>query len=291
MRFIFLFLFISITLWSFETDTTKLKNYTIIDKDFIIAQVPFKAIRSWKQGGDNYFLILNKDKFTTHIVKTLPKHEENIVTNFSILKSQLLTLPHALHYFGIKEPKNDKIFLTIDMCPSEKSGYEKVLFEFIKNAKSTANIAITGKWMLEHQKDFDELKTSGLDIRWINHSFSHFYDKNSKDLATNFMRRNPENFENEVIKTEKLLLVNKQIPTPFFRFPGLVSSKELIDKLLNKFNLLPLSTNNWLNITNKTIQKGDIVLLHGNLNEHRGIVRFFDQNHIGQHFSPIEDIF
>lgn len=289
MKF-FIFLLMLSSLWGFESDVSKLRNYQPIDVDFILNKNVFKAIRSWRDEGQTYFLVLNQKTLITHITKTLPLPQKMKNSPFSTYKAQLLSLPYQRHNFGITKPLNDKLFLTMDMCPSKKIGYEKELFTFIKQSRSVANIAITGQWMLKHKKDFDELAMSGLQIRWINHSFSHYYDRKEKDWSKNFMLKNPKEFDYEVLETEKLLIINHQVPSIFFRFPGLVSSKELTDKLIQKFSLLPLGTNNWLNVSKKKITNGEIILLHGNLNEHNGIVRFFNQRQEDKRFSAIEEI-
>ncbi|MDX1808980.1 MAG: hypothetical protein R3331_05535 [Sulfurospirillaceae bacterium] len=280
---IFLLFFIALHLWGFDSDIGKLKDYKAINIDFVQDKTPYIAIRSWKQNNQNYYLVLNESLMITKIIKVLPRPKQIKDTAFDKIKKSLLSEPSKLHNFGITTPENSKLYLTIDMCPSSKKGYEKKLFLFLKRSNSVANISISGKWMLGHKRDFDELLQSGLRIRWINHSFSHYYDRKQKNWSKNFMLKNPDAFDSEIMKTEKLLIINHQTPSVFFRFPGLVSDKNLVDRLIMTYNLLPLGTNNWLNVNRKLIQKSQIILVHGNLNEHHGIVLFFDQNQSGKH--------
>ncbi len=70
--------------------------------------------------------------------------------------------------------------------------------------------------------------------------------------------------------TEKLLLQRGLIPSVFFRYPGLVANETLLLKL-NKLSIIPLGSDAWL--AKKEIPKaGSIILVHGNSNEHEGIV-------------------
>lgn len=290
MKFLIL-LFLALRLWGFESNTDTLKEYKVIDVEFVKYQMPYVAIRSWKEGNGMHYLVVNESTMRTRIIQTLPKSLQMNKTEFKKIKNALLHQHEKLHNFGIIAPENNNLYLTIDMCPSHKIGYENKLFSFLKQSNSTANISMSGMWMLGHQGDFDALVHSGLKIRWINHSFTHYYDKKQKDWSKNFMLKDPSTFDSEVLKTEKLLIVNHQTPSVFFRFPGLISDKFLIKKLIMTYNLLPLGTNNWLNVSNKKIQKGEIILVHGNLNEHRGIKLFFDQNQSRKYYAPIEDIF
>ncbi|WP_331774117.1 hypothetical protein [Sulfurospirillum sp. 1612] len=292
MRFVTIFLLI-LPLWGFESVMESIQNYHVVDTDFWRHKTPYKAIRTWHIKQEQYYLVVNQNNLKTEIIKAplvdIMK-KKTIATPFMALKEKLLKQAPKLHNFGITSPQNNQDFLTIDMCPSSKKGYEKKLFRFLEKSGSVANISISGKWMLGHSHDFDALIKSALKVRWINHSFSHYYDRNEKDWSKNFMLKNPEAFDAEIIKTEKLLIINHQTPSVFFRFPGLISDATLVHKLIKTYNLLPLGTNNWLNVSNKKIEKGEIILVHGNKNEHRGITLFFDQNQSNKYYAPIEEI-
>ena len=88
------------------------------------------------------------------------------------------------------------------------------------------------------------------------------------------MLHNVKNFNNEIFEVEKMLLLNNQLPSIFFRFPGLVSNGQLIDSLIYNYSLIPLGASNWLAKSNKDIKEGQIILVHGNSNEHKGIILF-----------------
>lgn len=88
------------------------------------------------------------------------------------------------------------------------------------------------------------------------------------------MLHDVNSFEEEILEVEKMLILNGELPSILFRFPGLISNKNLIENLVKKYSLIPLGTNNWLAKEEKSIESGDIILVHGNLNEHKGIEIF-----------------
>lgn len=74
----------------------------------------------------------------------------------------------------------------------------------------------------------------------------------------------------------KTLFLNKQTPSISFRFPDLISDRELIKKLLDYYSLIPLGAYNWLVKRERDISNDDIILVYGNLNEHISIELFFN---------------
>lgn len=107
-----------------------------------------------------------------------------------------------------------------------------------------------------------------LDITWVNHSFSHPYFK-GKPFNENFLLFPGMDMKSEVLITEKILLQHNQVPSMFFRFPGLVSN-EMTVKELNKLGLIPIGSNAWL-AKGEHPKSGCIFLIHGNGNEPLGI--------------------
>jgi hypothetical protein len=187
--------------------------------------------------------------------------------------------PYLLQNYGAQKSyrQKDGFFLTIDMCPSTKP-FERGLFEKLltlyEHNQTPIPIAlcVSGLWMIAHEKEFLWLKeqqlNGKLNITWVNHSFSHPYYKDIP-LQDNFLLSNTDNFEHEVLETERILLENNIVPSPFFRFPGLVASEALVKKL-NRFGLIPLGSNSWL-AKGQPITSGSFSLIHGNGNEPEGI--------------------
>lgn len=253
------------------------------------------AIRAFKQDGIPSFLIVNPQTLKTQVVAMtamLPRnppakknpgyftHWYVTSTRYYQLLNKMTAPPYPLENQGLKHA--DKLaegnILSIDLCPSTRP-IEKAFFQrLIDASKSTKQatpitISISGLWIIQHHKEYQWLlqaqKNNQLAITWANHSFSHvFY----RDLpyANNFLLSPESNFDYEILATEKLLLESGQTPSIYFRFPGLVSDKNLIKKL-KLYGLIPLGADAWL-AKHQPITPGGIILVHGNSNEHQGIV-------------------
>ena len=139
-------------------------------------------------------------------------------------------------------------------------------------------IAVSGEWIKKHGEEFKWLaKERKLRITWINHSYTHPYSKDLP-LKENFLLSQGVDFEREVLETEKLLLENGITPSPFFRFPGLVSNSGLAEKL-KRLSLIPIGAQSWL-AKKETPEKGGIILVHGNGNEPKDkkLMAFYKEN-------------
>jgi len=169
-------------------------------------------------------------------------------------------------------------FLTIDMCPSSKPFEKKFFEELVAKSSNPTPIAIciSGLWLIRHAEEFKWLtkqqQNHKLQITWVNHSLNHIYyaDLVSKeDLKKNFLLAERTNLPLEITKVEKLLLEKGEVPSVFFRAPGLVTNRDLLDKL-NDYGLIPVGSDAWLNKDEKP-DNGSIILVHGNSNEPGGI--------------------
>jgi hypothetical protein len=138
-------------------------------------------------------------------------------------------------------------------------------------------VSITGQWISRHPGDLQWLdslvRTNELSIVWINHSYNHFTYKNVP-LKMNFMLAPGTRIDDEVLKTEIALLQRNILPSIFFRFPGLVSDREIYRKILN-LGLIPVGSDAWL-AKGQWPKDGSIVLIHANGNEPLGIKDFID---------------
>jgi hypothetical protein len=185
--------------------------------------------------------------------------------------------PYLLQNYGITRLKGPGVFLTIDLCPTNKV-FEKDFFISLINLslaqerKIPIAIAVSGLWIKKRQEDFDWLikQTKHLDITWINHSFSHPYDPQQKDLNKNFLNQEGIDFISEVLLLEQQLIRAGLTPSIFFRFPGLVSNAAQI-KELEKLGLIAVGSDAWLAKGQKA-KEGTIILVHGNSNERQGII-------------------
>jgi hypothetical protein len=180
---------------------------------------------------------------------------------------------------GIKniELSPNEMVLSIDLCPSLKS-MDTTLFTMLMDSSSciaqppALELAVSGLWIKKHGENLKWLLSKAqenrLVLHWINHSYYH-RERDSISLDSNFFLMKGTNVENEILLQEKLLITNGITPTVFFRFPGLVSNKKLVEKVL-KLGLIPVGSNAWLAKGEKPVD-GSIILVHGNGNEPYGI--------------------
>ncbi len=131
---------------------------------------------------------------------------------------------------------------------------------------------VSGLWIQRHPDDFAWLKNQAaagkIAITWVNHSFTHPYDP-AAPLEKNFLLSPGTDFASEVLSLEMLLLEADLLPSPFFRFPGLVSNQRLIEALRG-LHLIPIGSNAWL-AKGETPRPGSVILVHANGNEPEGI--------------------
>ncbi|MEO8360387.1 MAG: polysaccharide deacetylase [Vicinamibacteria bacterium] len=181
-------------------------------------------------------------------------------------------LTHAL-------PAEKGVVLTMDLCPSTKhldrQMIKAVIDAFEPEEKPVPiGIAITGCWMRERPAELAwlrDLEARGdLAVTWINHSFNHRYTR-SLPLAENFLLKPGTDLGQEILGTEKMMLESGLRPSVFFRFPGLVSNFDLVQRV-TAYGLVPVGSDAWL-AKNQIPTPGSIVLVHGNGNEELGIKR------------------
>lgn len=258
------------------------------------------ALRVFKMNDVPSFLIVDPQRLTTEVVpitqlktrRLTSKDKPGYFTFWNLSSTRYYQLlnkttapPYKLQNQGITHAAHavKGNILTIDLCPSSKPFEADFFNKLVNLAEKTkkptpVTIAISGLWLIGHQDEFQWLieqeKKQKLAINWANHSFSHVY-YGDLPYSENFLRVPTTNMETEILLTEKYLLEAGEIPSVFFRFPGLVSNKLLI-KTLKSYGLIPLGTDAWmayLEDRHETITPGGVILVHGNSNEHEGIVR------------------
>ncbi|WP_104384084.1 polysaccharide deacetylase [Sphingobacterium sp. HMA12] len=251
---------------------------------------PLVGIRSFTAKGSKYYLTVDPLTLETRIVdsKLLKVHsKDSIQVNkslngtvyascFSIVRKTENNLQDAGLNFRL--PKESGINLTIDLCPSHKP-LDKDIFEDLlsafKGLDSTLPLAVSvsGKWLLNHPDDLAWLKSldrKGVKITWINHTYDHVFNK--KPLVSNFLLSPGTDLNYEILANEKLMLRNGLVPSVFFRCPGLVSDRAVIEKLLS-YGLIAVGSDAWL-AKGQQAHNGSIVLIHGNGNEELGVRDF-----------------
>lgn len=188
-------------------------------------------------------------------------------------------------------PGQHGVDLTIDLCPSRRPLDRSVFIELVKEFYKVESpvpiaISITGLWMQEHRDDFQwllELVRSGqISVEWINHTFNHRTSR-TLPLKENFLLEKGTNLPFEVLHTEVKMIENGIKPSIFFRFPGLVSDRQLF-RAITAYGLIPVGSDAWL-AKNQWPKPGSIILIHANGNEPIGIKDFLqllkkERNHV-----------
>lgn len=246
------------------------------------------AVRRYNRGDHPHFLVLDPQRFVLsemtaeRILTSRPADDEAWRhTTFSLALIRQTSPPYPLQNDGLREAEHlvPGFFLTADLCPAKKP-MDRAFFEttIALPQKSPVPVAlmISGLWIQRHEADLawlkDQIGARKLAITWVNHSFTHPYDPTSP-LDKNFLLMNKTEFTHEVLFLERLLLERDIIPSPFFRFPGLVSDRQLIESLRD-LCLIPIGSNAWL-AKGESPQAGSIILVHANGNEPEGIRRLF----------------
>ena len=184
---------------------------------------------------------------------------------------------------SIREASPHTVYLTVDMCPSSQpiAGY---LFRQI-NALATevdgdfsVSIAISGNWLVEHEEAFVWLQALAKHAkwrpRWINHSMRHGRDRHNRQSL--FLTHPRIRIDREILSLEKLLLEFGEVPSIYFRFPGLRADRRRLQQI-SEYGLIALGADAWVG-NDETIYDGSVVLVHGNGNESEGMFalqRFF----------------
>ena len=284
-RFFAIF-FIVIKLLSFE-----IKNYLPINGCIIDTNSTLKvAIREFSYKDTNYYLVVDPNTLNSSFkvasnIYPCPK-ELNTTRYYKLLDASISNPLHPLQNDGIVGAKSG-IYLSTDLCPSSKSGFEERLYKaIIKKFQNPVPLTlfITKKWITKHKEAFEKLKEwekeKKLNINWGNHTAKHIYHKNIP-LNKNFALSKEEHLIDDILELEVTLIEEGLIPSVFFRFPGLVSNKETIS-LVKELGLITIGSNAWL-AKGQNIKDGSIILLHGNKNEPKGVdifLKFINESNI-----------
>jgi hypothetical protein len=252
------------------------------------------VLRKFSREGHTWYLTVSPQDLSTRIIRS-----DSIIVNqasWDFLRGRYSSTPYfkalnqaALHSDTIQDagitrfrysPKG--INFTVDLCPSQRP-LDRIVFtdlisEFGRIERPVpVAVSVTGRWIMRHTGDLswlDSLTRSGdLSIIWINHSYNHFTRKDVP-MKMNFMLSPGTDINGEVLNTEIALLQKNIMPSPFFRFPGLVSDHDIYLRILN-LGLIPVGSDAWL-AKGQWPKDGSIVLIHANGNEPVGVRDFID---------------
>jgi hypothetical protein len=240
------------------------------------------AIRSFDCDGIPHLLLVDPVSFLSHdvpaaSVSRTPAESGILKTPYLRAVEKYTGSPYPLQNGGATRsgaPVKGE-FLTTDLCPSKRP-FEREMYDAVgalsKNGPVPVAICITGVWLVKHPEQLSYLKrevaAGRLKITWVNHSYHHSYEP-KVPLAQNFVLTPGTDFMKEVLDLEQLLLAEGLTPSPFFRYPGLVSDRSTMLRL-RELSLIPIGSDAWL-AKGESPRNGSFVLVHGNGNEPKGI--------------------
>jgi len=283
---------VSASLWG------AIENYHPTHQAITFQGKHYIALREFVEQDERFFLAVDVDTLLVQRIKQFyAKPNATRSSNYSNALKAGNSGPFPLRNDGVKEAlfNTQEFFLSVDLCPSSKKGFEGRLFEELRTYQKgfPVVICVSGTWIETHEEEFRSLlsmnRRGDLSITWCNHTNTHFYHPNVP-LEHNFMLQAPESFEHEVLELEKILLERGTVPSIFFRFPGLISNQGLVERL-NTLGLVALGAQSWIAKGEKP-NKGGIILIHGNNNEPEGVRGFLKwlKRERGIRFLPIERV-
>ncbi|MBJ6726592.1 polysaccharide deacetylase family protein [Geomesophilobacter sediminis] len=239
------------------------------------------ATRSFLEDGVPHLLAVDPRTFRTYDLPAVSFRAHGSVerfraTPFGKSLAEYTAAPYHLQNQGATHAEaGSGVCLTVDLCPSKRP-FEWEMFDQVaaldQKGPVPVAIAISGAWLKNHPQELAYLKAQSargtLAITWVNHSLHHPYDP-KLPLAGNFLLTPGTDFDREVLEVEVLLLSEGLVPSPFFRFPGLVADQATVRRL-RELSLIPLGSNAWL-AKGEKVEPGSFILVHGNGNEPKGI--------------------
>lgn len=256
-------------LWSVDA-------YRIEQGCALVEGAPFVLLRKFTKENTTYYFGAHTSTLKTALFSHFTPAPCDPSCPYETLKAQALQNNHPING-GITQGKPHGMALTIDMCPSSKSGFEAHFYETLTHYRSgmPIGVSITGRWIMQHRVAFEQLfaweKSGALAISWINHGMNHPYDAKI-EVAHNFINLPHVEFDAEVIELEKMLFDLGVLPSIFYRFAGLVANEKAHEKLISHYGLIPLGSQAWL-AKEQEAKNGSIILVHGNRNEPQGITK------------------
>jgi len=263
------------------------------------------AIRSFKRDGVPQLLAVDPASFQSLVLPAALLTLGSVPPEGALGTSRLMRAlkrydspPYPLQNGGATRAETGVAgeFLTVDLCPSRRP-FERELFQAIAAAGKVepvpVAVSVSGVWIAKHPEELSFLEresASGrIAITWVNHSYHHSYEP-SVPLARNFVLTPGTDFTSEVLELEQLLLSRGLVPSPFFRFPGLVSDAATVRRL-RELSLIPIGSDAWL-AKGETPRRGSFILVHGNGNEPKGVQLLLPMLRSGElHLLPLPEAF
>ncbi|MBC7691443.1 MAG: hypothetical protein H7222_06705 [Methylotenera sp.] len=290
---------------------SELGNYQVIQSDCQVTGTSdlVRAYRSFELDHEKRILVVDTQTFQSRLMdpRLLECSDEFSVAIAQSPYGRALnttdSAPFPMADDGIQHSQKpvDGVFLTADLCPAGAHKFEQRFFDALehlaidRHQPIPVSLAVTGLWLKGHEAHFQEIrnleKKGLIQVTWINHTHSHPYRVGVPE-SRNFVLTPGIHPEAEIQGPEMELLKRGEVPSVFFRFPGLISNETWIRRL-KSHSLIPVGSDAWLAKGQKP-QSGSIILVHANGNEPEGIDRFLHwlpkSSALGS-FLPLTDLF
>lgn len=288
------------------------ESYTVIQRECIetASGTALHASRSFFFDHHPRYLVTDIKSFETRLVDPAKLDCDSQAAALRVRTSRYAhalkvgtSAPHPLSNDGIQRARVPVrgTFLTADLCPAIHGKFEYRLFDELEKISTATSspipigLAISGKWIKQHPSEFEEIirmiETRKISVTWVNHSNTHPYRAKLKN-SENFLLEKGVNPATEITEVEIALLQRGQIPSAFFRFPGLISNQEWMENL-SSHSLIPLGSDAWIAL-DQTPRSGSIILIHANGNEAIGVTQFLEELPVIQKlgpFLPLSELF
>jgi hypothetical protein len=267
------------------------------------------AIRNMRVDGDAYFLVVDPESLETSLESAAcwtcqaTTAEAQAATRFIRAVDRYAAAPGKKPPAGARwlanagltaSPQGQGAFVTGDLCPSLKALDRDFLQKLEKTgAAPPVALSVSGLWIERHAEDFHWLRREKaekrLAITFVNHSYHHPYRPGLGDGQNFLLVPDLKDREGEILDVERLLIANGETPSVFFRFPGLISDRDWMERL-KADHLIPLGSDAWLALP-QDAKPGAIVLIHANGNEPFGLSRFqkLQKTTMPQPFRPLNE--
>lgn len=289
-----LFLLVSLV----AADTATARGAVVREYRFFTAELCTKdkrlariALRKFRMNGTECYLAVNPETLRTEIVPAGRYFIIEESLGVILARRKGFAYSRALRFAGRNSWRlqnagitrlpgcGSEVYCTADLCPS-RLPLDRVMFnKLVKDCGAFRRpvpvaLAVSGLWLEKHTADMKWIaglvERKDLAVTWINHTYRHRHKKRAP-LWKNFLLEEGANLEEEVMRTEIAMVEAGQVPSVFFRFPGLVSNKALFSGVAG-YGLIILGSDAWLGKKQWPVG-GSIILVHANGQEPVGIKR------------------
>lgn len=273
----------TISIKDYRIETTRL--YTADNK---LARI---AIRTFNKSGRQYYFAVNPVTLATELVPAgkylvLKKTLKETLSDYAALAyCRAMALAEVndrrLQNAGITHISAGEpyVFMTADLCPTKRQ-MDRTLFSRLVSDYGVVHkpvpvaLAVSGIWLEKHRDDLawllDLVNKKDLAVIWINHTYNHRYNRRVP-WWRNFLLDKRVRVTEEIVRNEISMIEAGLVPSVFFRFPGLVSNKDIFTQVTD-CGLIPLGSDAWLGKKQWPVY-GSVILVHANGQEPAGIKR------------------